>query len=100
YRTSAMSNFIFAIIETQVTWLSENKPNLIVNPMGPEDTAAANVVERIIGEYLWDRLYMRRKIKQAMGSALLRGRGFLKVTWDLMVSAEWSGDVGVDCVRW
>ena len=100
YKTSASSNFIFAIIETQVTWLSENKPNLIVNPMGPEDTTAANVVERIIREYLWDRLDMRRKIKQAMRSALVRGRGFLKVTWDPLESPEWGGDVAVDYVPW
>lgn len=100
YKTSAMSNFIFSIIETEVTWLTENKPNIIVNPMGPEDSAGAKIVERIIRDYLWDRLNIRRKAKQAMRSALVRGRGFLKVTWDPTDSPEWGGDVAVDYVPW
>lgn len=100
YKTSTMSNFIFSIIETEVTWLTENKPNVIVNPMGPEDGPGAEVVERIIKDYLWDKLNLRRKFKQAIRSALLRGRGFVKVTWDPTESAEWGGDVAVDYVPW
>ena len=37
-RTQAVSNFIFSIIETEVTWLTENRPSIIVVPQNEFDT--------------------------------------------------------------
>lgn len=102
HRVRAMSNFVFAITETIVTWLSENRPNIIVSPMGPEDAAGARIVERIIKDYLWNHLNLRRKIKQAARCGLVRGRGFLKVTWDPTArpGPGLEGEVAVDYVPW
>src|SRR5690606_29149700 len=69
-------------IETQVTWLAESKPKIIVDPLGPEDAEQAKNLEKIIVDYLWDELSIRSKIKRMIRSALIRGRGFLKVGWD------------------
>lgn len=99
-RTRAVSNFIFAIVETQVTWLTENRPNMIVAPMSANDTANAKILERIIRDYLWPQLNIRVKLKKVIRSGLMRGKGFLKVTWDMMTNQEHGGEVAVDYIPW
>ena len=101
WRTRAISNFIFAIIETQVTWLAESKPKIIVDPLGPEDAEQAKNLEKIIVDYLWDELSIRSKIKRMIRSALIRGRGFLKVGWDPWARSPFGrGEVSVEYVPW
>ena len=103
-RTQAVSNFIFSIIETEVTWLTENRPSIIVVPQNEFDTQAAKVAERIVLDYLWPGLDIRSKLKRMTRSALVRGKGFLKVTWDnelkLAGSLGYTGDVRVDYINW
>src|SRR5690606_17775353 len=82
WRTRAISNFIFAILETQVTWPAGSKPKIIV-------------------DYLWDELSIRSKIKRMIRSALIRGRGFLKVGWDPWARSPFGrGEVSVEYVPW
>lgn len=100
HRTRSASNFIFAIVETEVTWLTENRPSLIVNPMSAEDEAPAKIVERIILDYLWPLLEIRKKLKRMIRSALIRGKGFLKVTWDNLANPQMGGEVAVDYIPW
>lgn len=95
HRTYAMSNFIFAIIETEVTWLTENRPNAIVVPLGPDDADSARIVEHILLDHLWPELDIRAKLKRMIRSALIRGKGFLKVGWD-----ERASEVTVDYANW
>lgn len=99
-RTRATTNFTFSIVETEVTWLTENRPNIIVLPMTAEDADAARVVERILLDDLWRELNIRRKTKRMVRSGLIRGKGFLKVTWDETYRADLGGEVAVDYVPW
>jgi len=98
--TQAVSNFIFSIIETQVTWLTENRPNMIVAPMSANDGPNAKAIERIIRDYLWHKLNIRVKLKRVIRSGLVRGKGFLKVTWDMMTNPQYGGEVAVDYIPW
>ena len=102
YRSRPVSNFIFSLVETAIAWLTELRHKIIVDPMGPEDEPIAKDLEKIISDYLWHECQVPRRLKRMYRSALIRGRGFLKVSWDAMklTAAGNLGEVAVDYVPW
>ena len=102
FRSQPVSNFIFSLVETEIAWLTELRHRIVIDPVGPEDAGIARDLEKLLTEYLWSECQVPRRLKRMYRSALIRGRGFLKVSWDPQRLSAFGtpGEVAVDYVPW
>jgi hypothetical protein len=83
WRVRPVINRIRPTIRTELSQLTNNKPNATIVPASAEDR---DMYAAMAGEQIWNNFYTEKKLKKTFRSAmlwtLLCGNGFIKSYWD------------------
>jgi hypothetical protein len=89
-----VSNRIFATIENVLPILTDNRPKFYFGALEPSDQPKADVMNKVIGDYLWTQMDMDLKLPENGKNVLIYGTAFMRPYWDSAVKGG-IGDVRV-----
>lgn len=76
------SNRVFTVIEDMLPIMTDNNPKYIYNASDPADQPATDMLNTVIGKYLWEQMDMTLKVPENQKNTLIYGTGFLRPYWD------------------
>jgi len=81
YKSDAISNFIFATIETIKPIMTDNDPKVLALPKTPKGVEKVEKIQNIFDSE-WQRAKMGIKLPQAISIALQIGTAIIHMPWD------------------
>lgn len=81
YKSNAVSNYVFSIVETIRPIMLDNDPKFLALPRTPDGSDFANDVQSALS-YEWDRERLQTKLSSELINTLVIGNSVFFIPWD------------------
>lgn len=103
WKSRPVKNYPFQIVESQSTFLTDNRPAIAILPREAGDEHIAKLVKAGV-DYWWDEQYMDRKMMDVVKGSRIQALGWIHLYWDAEkkkhvseVLPMWAFKVDPDC---
>lgn len=81
WKSRPVKNTPFQVVESQTTFLTDNRPAAAILPRSPEDAPIAELVQAAV-DFWWDEQNMDRKLMDTVKMSRIHRIGWLYLYWD------------------